>query len=279
MLLEITYQEVSVIYRSPSQSIIEFDSFLSNFEKLVSDVNNRKLALSIITGDFNARSQSWWSNDINTTGGSKLLALSSSSGFSQLIDEPTHIKTNKPGLSVDSGVHSSLHSNCHHQIIYSNFNLNICYPPPNQRLVWDYKKIDPNSIRKALDLVNWERLFDQKSIDAQVATFNDTVLNIFRNFVPNKYMTIEDKDPVWMNETIKSKLKAKTMLYKKHIQSGRFENDVIFLENLITELNNLISSTKASYYENLGKKLNNPLLPAKTYWSILKTFYNDKKFH
>ena len=31
------------------------------------------------------------------------------------------------------------------------------------------------------------------------------------------------------------------------------------------------------YYENLVKKLNNPLLQAKTYWSILKTFYNDKK--
>ena len=132
---------VSVIYCSPSQSINEFDSFLSNLEKLVSDVNNCKLALSVITGDFNARSQSWWSNDINTTEGSKLLALSSSNGFSQVMNEPTHIQTNntscidliftdKPGLSVDSGVHSSLHPNCHHQIIYSTFNLNICYPPP-----------------------------------------------------------------------------------------------------------------------------------------------------
>ena len=45
----------------------------------------------------------------------------------------------------------------------------------------------------------------------------------------------------------------------------------------MTELKELISSTKASYYENLGKKLNSPLLQAKTYWSILKTFYNDKK--
>ena len=31
------------------------------------------------------------------------------------------------------------------------------------------------------------------------------------------------------------------------------------------------------YYENLAKKLNNPLLQTKTYWSILNTFYNDKK--
>ena len=161
LLLEMTYHNkkvrVSVIYRSPSQSINEFDSFLSNLENLVSDINNRKPALSIITGDFSARFQSWRSNDINTTEGSKLLALSSPNGFPQLTDEPPHIKTNstscidlivtdKPGLSVDSGVHLSLHTNCHHQIIYSTFNLNICYPPPYQRLVWDYKKVDPNSI-------------------------------------------------------------------------------------------------------------------------------------
>ena len=72
-------------------------------------------------------------------------------------------------------------------------------------------------------------------------------------------------------------MKAKNILYKKYIQNGRFESDFIFLVNLITELNELIPSTKASYYENLGKKLNNLLLQAKTYWSILKTFYNDKK--
>ena len=48
-------------------------------------------------------------------------------------------------------------------------------------------------------------------------------------------------------------------------------------ETFITKLNELISSTKNLYYENLGKKLNNPLIQAKTYWSILKTFYNEKK--
>ena len=39
----------------------------------------------------------------------------------------------------------------------------------------------------------------------------------------------------------------------------------------------MIDTTKTLYYENLGKKLNNPLLQPKTYWSILKTFYNGKK--
>ena len=66
-------------------------------------------------------------------------------------------------------------------------------------------------------------------------------------------------------------------MYNKYLQNRRFESDFVLLETLITELNKLIATTKALYCENLGKKLNNPLVQAKTYWSILKTFYNGKK--
>ena len=133
------------------------------------------------------------------------------------------------------------------------------------------------SKRKALDSVNWERLFGQHDINQQVMTLNEVLLNIFRNYVPNKYITIDDKDPVWMNDTVKSKIIAKNLLFKKYIKNGRFESDFVFFETIANELNELISSTKALYYDNLAKKLNNPLLQANTYWSILKTFYNDKK--
>ena len=107
-----------------------------------------------------------------------------------------------------------------------------------------------------------------------MAAFNEVLLNIFRNYVPNKYITIVDKDPVWMNDFVKSKIK---LLFKQYIQNSRFVSDFRLLENVVNELNDLISSTKALHYDNLAKKLNNPLLQTKTYWSILKTFYNDKK--
>ena len=238
---------VSVIYRSPSQNNRELDSFLLNFEQLLSDISTRKPTMPIITGDFNARSSSWWSDDINTLEGTNLYSLTSSNGFFQLINEPTHVQSNssscidllftdQPNLAVNSGVHASLHPNCHHQIVHTSFNLNISYPPPYQRLIWDYKKADSEKIRKALDLLNWE------------------ILNIFSNYMPNKYITIDDKDPAWMNEAIKLKIKAKDNIYKKYIHNGRFESDFDLLEALITELNELSYATKALYYENLGKK-------------------------
>ena len=68
---------------------------------------------------------------------------------------------------------------------------------------------------------------DQKDLDAQVKALNETILNVFRNYVPNKYITVDDKDLVWMNEIIKSKMKTKNKLYKQYIQNGRFESDFV----------------------------------------------------
>ena len=160
---------VSVVYRSPSQNSNQFGLFLSKLENLLSDINKRKPSLSVVTGDFNGRSSSWWSNDINTIEGSHLYSLTSSNGVSQLINKPTNIQTNssscidliftnQPNLSVNSGVNSSLHPNCHHQIVHTSFYLDIYYPPPYQRLIWEYKKANSTNVRKALDSVNWERL-------------------------------------------------------------------------------------------------------------------------
>ena len=134
---------------------------MSNFEKLLSDINKRKPFLSAITADFNARSSSWWPKDIDTTEGSKLLSLTSSNEFPQLIKESTHIQTSssscidliftyQPNLSVNSGVHASLRPNCHHQIIHSSFNLNISYPHHINDLYGIIKRLIQKIFKKPL---------------------------------------------------------------------------------------------------------------------------------
>ena len=100
--------------------------------------------------------------------------------------------------------------------------------------------------RKAQDSVNWERLFNKKGIDAQVAVFNETILNAFRKYVPN--ITIDGKDLLWMNKTIKLNIKAKNNVYNKYIENGRFEIGFSLFETLINELNKLINTAKLFYY-------------------------------
>ena len=63
LLLEMIHNNkkslVSVIYRSPSPSYCEFETFLTNFEYLLTEINNNKPSLAVITCDFNVRSPEW----------------------------------------------------------------------------------------------------------------------------------------------------------------------------------------------------------------------------
>ena len=45
------------------------------------------------------------------------------------------IFTNQPSLSINSGVHSSLHPNFHHQFVHTSFNLDIYNPPFYQQYI------------------------------------------------------------------------------------------------------------------------------------------------
>ena len=141
-ILEISINKkgyVVSLYWSPSQTPDEFDSFINDFEKCLIDIYNWKADLVI--GDFNAKCCNWSINYTTTPEEAQLDSITSSFGMKQLISEPTHILqqssscidlifTNQPNIVMDSGVDSSLHPKCHHQIIYSKLNLKIEYPPP-----------------------------------------------------------------------------------------------------------------------------------------------------
>ena len=73
------------------------------------------------------------------------------------------------------------------------------------------EKAIASGIGKVLDLLNWEKLFRNKNLDTQVSIFNETILNIFSNFIPNKTITCNDEDPIRMNE---KKSKSKNQLCK-----------------------------------------------------------------
>ena len=51
----------------PSQDNAEFENFLSDFDKVLSKTASSSSLFTIILGDFNARSSSWWKKDKNKT--------------------------------------------------------------------------------------------------------------------------------------------------------------------------------------------------------------------
>ena len=55
-------------------------------------------------------------------------------------------------------------------------------------------------------MVDWQFMFSNKNTHEQVAIFNDILINIFSNYIPNKYLTIDDRDPSRMTEKIKKSI-------------------------------------------------------------------------
>ena len=132
--------------RSLSQTKDEFQMLKSNL-KLNSDASlcgNPFLTVTI--GDFNTKSKDWCSINVTSFEGSDFDFLTSQFGLSQIRKASTNILdnsrrcidlifTSQPNMAIDSGVHASLYSNCHPQIIYVKFDLKIINPPPYKRTV------------------------------------------------------------------------------------------------------------------------------------------------
>ena len=129
-----------------------------------------------------------YKNDKTKTEGSKIANLISQYGLKQIINQRTHIlnnsfscidllSTSQPNLVIESGVHLTLHSNCHHQIIYARFYLKIYYPTDYEREIWHYKKANLDLIKQAIREFNCARAFHRKNIDEKVFILNNTIDN------------------------------------------------------------------------------------------------------
>ena len=97
------------------------------------------------------------------------------------------------------------------------------------------------------------------------------------NYVPNEVITINDKDPSWINKKIKSLNHNKIEFFRKSFKKNN-EASIRQLEQMQESLHQKIEIAKQFFYSRLSNKLSsNKINPTKCYWSILKTFLTNKK--
>ena len=157
---------------------------------------------------------------------------------------------------MDYGVHLSLHEKCHHQIIYSKLHLKIEYPPQYICKIWDYNRSETDSINCSIEIFDWSYLFSGKNVHEQVELFKKMLLNIFHNFIPNKMVLCDDKDPPWMNDEIKNLTKRKNWLFQCQRKSGNL--DYVSLNSITRDISNAVNSSKLKYHKCLVLNLNDP---------------------
>ena len=163
---------------------------------------------------------------ITNTPGQKIDSLRSSAGYTQIIDKPNHVVNNSvscidlifytnKNINSNHGINVTIFEKCHRNIIYGKNNIRVLLPPVYIRKVWDYSKTNIEDINKVISNFNWTRAFENISVDEKVELFNEALLNIYRNYIPNKKIKCDYCQPQkYFTKTIKEKLTVK-MYWKK----------------------------------------------------------------
>ena len=131
-------------YRSPNQSHDELENFCSELNLLLTNINNNQPAWSILIGDFNAKCSKWCSSDRNNVAGLEIDNITTTTGYSQLINKPTHfingtsscidlILSSNVSFIRNYGIEQSIYEKCHHNITYGTLDFNVTLPPPYYR--------------------------------------------------------------------------------------------------------------------------------------------------
>ena len=101
-----------------------------------------------------------WKNDIPNSTGEEIDSLTSSAGYKQIIDKPSHV-LNNPMPSIDLifcanqnvvsnyGPDVSIFKKCHHDIIHGKIDIRAAFSPVYVCEVWDYNKENVLNIKKS----------------------------------------------------------------------------------------------------------------------------------
>ena len=209
------------LYKSPSQSQDNFENFTENLELNLENLMQRNPFLVVQL---------------------EVLVLNQATGF----------------------VHSSLdctkwlknqhtYSNCHYQIIFAKFNLDVIYPPPYVREVRHYKDANTELIKRAINELNWQRAFLNTNVNDKKWTF----LNILSNFIPHEFLVRDDKDSPWFNKKIRALIQEKKMLHFKNYRNSATNIDLkCRLKYLQACLNASVEVAKEKYHNTVNKLIN-----------------------
>ena len=142
--------------------------------------------------------------------------------------------------------------------------------------MWDYDKADFQEICRQIEDIDWNTRLSAFDAETMAEVFTNTLYSLFLNLIPSKVLKINDKDPPWINQGIKTAIKRKHRVYRNFLDRGRKQEDWALVKEARHEASKMIIEAKDKYFRNLGRKLADPNQGSKTYWATLNRLINKK---
>lgn len=145
-----------------------------------------------------------------------------------------------------------------------------------KRTIYIYDKLNKLKFLEMLRNVNWIALLTSYSIDKSCELFTSTFMNIVKQCVPTKNVTIRPNDAPWFTHDLKTIMNRRNKMYKKAKRTKRNE-DWLSFHRIRNEVINLIRNRKAEYYNKLNDQVNDTAnFGQKSWWKIVRQFMNKQ---
>ena len=100
-------------------------------------------------------------------------------------------------------------------------NLNLHIPSPvYSRKIWHYNRANSDAMTREVTDFPWINHLRNLDPSQQVEFFNNKIVNIACNFIPNNYVKIQPKDPLWINNNLRTMIKKQNKQYKQILKNG-----------------------------------------------------------
>ena len=110
-----------------------------------------------------------------------------------------------------------------------------------------------------------------------VSVLTDNLLSVMCDNIPNKIITVNDKDAPWVTPEVKCAIKRNHRAFERWKSRGRPNEGRALVQTVQIETNSVIDKAKESYIKDLGEKLSNPKSSNNIFWSAFKRLLNNKK--
>ena len=108
-------------------------------------------------------------------------------------------------------------------------------------------------------------------------SFTNKVLETANIFIPNKIVTVSDKDAPWITPPVKQAIKKDKISYKNWVKRGRIQSEKANVNIVQKETTKIIQDAKDIYIKRHSDKLCDPNSGSKIFWSSYKKLLNTKK--
>ena len=268
---------LGVCYRPPN-SKADFWIKLQDSVDLVKQAGVNNIFL---TGDFNA--------DPHTRDGHILELFVASNNFTTHITKPTRITplvatildqfiSNVPSLVCNVEVLDPI-ATCDHCPIRVSVRMKNKYNKPQafKRHIWLYNQADFNVFRERLLQVEWEACFDLGDIDRVCEAWTSRVLNVARECIPNKVVTIRPRDKLFFTAELGQLRRKKNRAHKK----AKSLNTQFYWEKfrgIRNTYNGKLKETKINAELQKANDLKNfENIPPKKWWNLAKSYLKKDK--